>query len=77
MAAPWRGKANAIDRSPVLLPTNEQKSMSKERTFTEDTLDLRYMRNLLLDMTDKLAFELRNDKSLPPASPSKSGTRRF
>ena len=32
--------------------------------FTEDTLDLRYMRNLLLDMTDKLAFELRNDKKL-------------
>ena len=56
-------KANAIDRSPVV-PYHEQKSMSKERTFTEDTLDLRYMRNLLLDMTDKLAFELRNDKKL-------------
>ncbi|MFN8320604.1 MAG: DNA polymerase IV [Saprospiraceae bacterium] len=56
-------KANAIDRSPVV-PYYEQKSMSKERTFTEDTLDLRYMRNLLLDMTDKLAFELRNDKKL-------------
>ena len=56
-------KANAIDRSPVV-PYYEQKSMSKERTFTDDTLDLRYMRNLLLDMTDKLAFELRNDKKL-------------
>ena len=56
-------KANAIDRSPVV-PSHEQKSMSKERTFTEDTLDLRYKPNLQLDMTDKLAFELRNDKKL-------------
>lgn len=56
-------KANAIDRSPVV-PYHEQKSMSKERTFTEDTLDLHMIRTLLLDMTDKLAFELRNDKKL-------------
>lgn len=56
-------KANAIDRSPVL-PYTEQKSMSKERTFTEDTLDIRMIRNYLLDMADKLAFELRNDKKL-------------
>ena len=56
-------KSNAIDHSPVI-PYTEQKSMSKERTFTEDTLDLRMMRNILLDMTDKLAFELRNDKKL-------------
>jgi DNA polymerase IV len=56
-------KSNAIDKSPVV-PYSEQKSMSKERTFTEDTLDLRMIRSLLLDMTDKLAFELRNDKKL-------------
>jgi DNA polymerase IV len=56
-------KANAIDTSPVM-PYSEQKSMSKERTFTEDTLDLSYMRSLFIDMTDKLAFELRNDKKL-------------
>jgi DNA polymerase IV len=56
-------KANAIDKSPVV-PYTEQKSMSKERTFSEDTLDLQLMRNILLDMVDKLAFELRNDKKL-------------
>jgi DNA polymerase-4 len=56
-------KANAIDKSPVV-PYHEQKSMSKERTFTEDTLDLRMIRNMLIDMADKLAFELRNDKKL-------------
>lgn len=55
--------ANAIDRREVV-PYTEQKSMSKERTFTEDTLDYRMMQNLLLDMTDKLAFELRKDKKL-------------
>jgi DNA polymerase IV len=56
-------KANAIDRTPVL-PYSEQKSMSKERTFSEDILDMRHIRSMLLDMTDKLAFELRNDQRL-------------
>ena len=56
-------KANAIDFTPVV-PYHEQKSISKERTFTEDTLDLKMIRNLLMDMTDKLAFELRADQKL-------------
>ena len=55
--------ANAIDYSQVI-PYSEQKSISKERTFTEDTLDINMIRNLLLDMTDQLAFELRNDGKL-------------
>lgn len=52
-------KANAIDHTPIV-PYHEQKSMSKEHTFTEDTLDLRMIKDLLLDMVDKQAFELRN-----------------
>jgi len=56
-------KANAIDYTPVI-PYHEQKSVSKERTFHEDTLDLQYIRSLLMDMTDKLAFELRNSRKL-------------
>ena len=56
-------KSQGIDRSPVV-PYSEQKSMSKERTFTEDTLDLRYMRNMLLKMVDELAFELRSKDRL-------------
>jgi DNA polymerase-4 len=56
-------KANAIDHTPVI-PYHEQKSISKERTFTEDTLDLKMIRNMMLDMTDKLAFELRADQKL-------------
>jgi DNA polymerase-4 len=55
--------ANAIDRRPVV-PYTEQKSMSKERTFIQDTLDMRFVRNLLLRMADELSFDLRNDQKL-------------
>jgi len=56
-------KANAIDDSPVVA-YHEQKSMSKERTFKEDTLDLNYIRDMLIKMIDDLAFDLRNDGKL-------------
>ena len=58
----WK-KANAIDSTPVV-PYSEQKSMSKERTFMEDTLDLRMIRDLLLQMVDQLAFDLRAAQKL-------------
>ena len=53
----WK-KANGIDTSPVL-PFQEQKSMSKEHTFEEDTIDMQVLRSVLLTMVDTLAFELR------------------
>jgi len=56
-------KAQGIDSTPVV-PYSEQKSMSKERTFTEDTLNLGYMRNMLLKMVDTLSFDLRNANKL-------------
>ncbi len=56
-------KANAIDSTPVT-PYVEQKSMSKERTFTEDTLNVDYIRKMVLKLCDELAFELRNKKRL-------------
>lgn len=56
-------KANAIDKS-LVVPYSEQKSMSKERTFTDDTLDQRYMKNMLLKMVDELAYELRSKDRL-------------
>lgn len=56
-------RANAIDNTPVI-PYHEQKSMSKELTFSEDTLDIRAIKDLLLDMSDKLAFELRSSGKL-------------
>lgn len=51
-------RANGIDPTPIV-PYHEQKSISKEHTFTEDTLDVRMMKDLLLGMADKLSFELR------------------
>ena len=56
-------KANAIDHTPVV-PYVEQKSISKERTFSEDTLHIQYIRNVITKMSDELAFELRNKKRL-------------
>jgi DNA polymerase IV len=56
-------KANAIDETPVL-PYEEQKSMSKEMTFAEDTLDLEFIRCRLIAMTESLAFELRQKTKL-------------
>lgn len=56
-------KANAIDNTPVV-PYSEQVSMSKERTFTEDTLNIHFIKNMLMKMVDTLAFELRNSRRL-------------
>jgi len=58
----WQS-ANAIDHRQVV-PYSEQKSMSKERTFSEDTLDMRFIRSLLGAMVDELAFDLRQDSRL-------------
>ena len=56
-------KANAIDSTPVV-PYSEKKSISKERTFMEDSLDIKMMRHKLMGMVDALAFELRNASKL-------------
>lgn len=55
--------ANAIDNRPVV-PYTERKSISKERTFSEDTLDLNMIKSLIMSMTEELAFELRNGQKL-------------
>lgn len=56
-------KANGIDPTPVI-PYVEKKSISKERTFTEDTLNLEDIRSLLMQMVEELAFELRASEKL-------------
>ncbi|MCB0704608.1 MAG: DNA polymerase IV [Saprospiraceae bacterium] len=58
----WR-KANGLDDSPVV-PFHERKSISTERTFNEDTIDVRYLKSRLTDMLTKLAFELREAQKL-------------
>lgn len=58
----WK-KANGMDDSPVL-PFYEQKSMSKETTFQQDTIDMDILRQTLIGMVDTLAFDLRKEKKL-------------
>ena len=56
-------KANAIDDSPVV-PHSERKSLSKERTFQQDTTDIHYLRDILTDMVTRLSFDLRQSGQL-------------
>lgn len=58
----WR-KANAIDNSPVE-PYCERKSISTERTFDHDTIDVKMLKSLMVSMTEKLAFQLRSEEKL-------------
>ncbi|UPT69018.1 MAG: DNA polymerase IV [Sphingobacteriales bacterium JAD_PAG50586_3] len=54
-------KANGIDNNPVV-PYSEQKSMSTETTFDRDTTDVETLKNMLVAMIDRLAFDLRKSK---------------
>ncbi len=56
-------KANGIDESPVI-PYQEQKSISTENTFQQDTIDLLFFHTHVLRMTEKIAFELRSQSKL-------------
>lgn len=61
-AAIWR-KAQGIDNSPVI-PYSERKSISTERTFETDTTDVNFLNGILIGMTEKLAYQLRNELKL-------------
>lgn len=56
-------KANGIDESPVV-PFHEQKSISTENTFQQDTTDLKFLNAELVRMTEKIAFQLRTENKL-------------
>lgn len=58
----WR-RANGIDDSPVI-PYSEQKSLSTEFTFQQDTIDLNLLLAQLARMTESLAFALRTENRL-------------
>jgi DNA polymerase-4 len=58
----WK-KANGIDNTPVV-PYSERKSISTERTFEKDTIDVRALKGLLVAMTEKLTFQLRSENKL-------------
>lgn len=56
-------KANGIDPSPVI-PYNERKSISTERTFDKDTIDVAKLEAILCAMAENLAFQLRRGQKL-------------
>ncbi|MHC1702356.1 MAG: DNA polymerase IV [Tenuifilaceae bacterium] len=58
----WR-RANGVDFSPVQ-PYSEQKSMSTERTFEQDTMDVEMLNRLLVKMVEELCFDLRKGQKL-------------
>ncbi len=60
--AMWN-KANGIDNSPVI-PYSERKSISTERTFDRDTIDITKLKSLLVAMGENLAFQLRRGQKL-------------
>lgn len=53
----WK-KANGIDNSPIV-PYRENKSISAEQTFQQDTTDVAKLEALLVAMAEKVAFKLR------------------
>lgn len=58
----WK-KANGIDENPVV-PYSERKSISTERTFTNDTMDIIELKRLISGMAEQLAYQLRQEKWL-------------
>jgi DNA polymerase-4 len=56
-------KANGLDNSPVE-QYNERKSISTERTFDYDTIDVIKLRGIMLAMAENLAFQLRRGEKL-------------
>lgn len=56
-------KANGIDETPVI-PYREQKSISTEQTFSNDTIDVQFLRSQMVRMTESIAYELRKQNKL-------------
>jgi len=58
----WK-RANGVDNSPVI-PFCERKSISTERTFDRDTIDVSKLKGILIAMTENLAYQLRRGEKL-------------
>ncbi|WP_242131121.1 DNA polymerase IV [Aestuariivivens marinum] len=58
----WR-RALGIDNSPII-PYYERKSISTERTFGKDTIDMIKLRTTIFAMAENLAFQLRRGDKL-------------
>ncbi len=58
----WK-KANGHDNTPVC-PYQERKSISKERTFEQDTIDINAVHLCLARMVESLGYDLRSQHKL-------------
>ena len=58
----WK-KAQGIDNSPVI-QYHERKSISLERTFERDTIDVIKLKNILSAMAENLSYQLRRGDKL-------------
>jgi DNA polymerase IV len=58
----WR-KANGLDETPII-PYREQQSISTERTFEADTINLHFLHAELVRMTESIGFQLRKQDKL-------------
>lgn len=58
----WK-KANGIDNTPVI-PYHERKSISTERTFDKDTIDVKKLEGIMTAMAENLVFQLRRGNKL-------------
>jgi DNA polymerase-4 len=58
----WK-RANGVDHTPVI-PFCERKSISNERTFDKDTIDVIKLKGILIAMAENLAFQLRRGEKL-------------
>lgn len=56
-------RSNGIDTSPII-PYSERKSISTERTYDKDTIDMRKLKSTLIAMGEKLAYQLRMGNKL-------------
>ena len=58
----WK-RANGID-NPPLVPFHERKSISTERTFSRDTIDVNQLRTTIFTMAENLEFQLRRGNKI-------------
>jgi len=58
----WK-KARGIDNS-LVIPHRERKSISIERTFEKDTIDVHKLKRIITAMAENLAYQLRNGNKL-------------
>ncbi len=56
-------RAQGIDNTPVI-PFHDRKSISIERTFEKDTIDMVKLRSIIIAMAENLAYQLRNGDKL-------------